>query len=150
MTARAGFCVAEPRQLQGLTGPNDLHAALRPGAVLELQGELAALRPAAELMCLSAILAGDSSGTPSGKPPAGEPGGLNTWRVDPELLLALQGADADPEMEWEDAVFLWQRSESSASRNCDDAQLLSLIDQMRVLAGQVTGEAAFYCWWFTN
>jgi hypothetical protein len=146
VTGARGFCLADRRRIDELSRSGDL-TGLGADDVVELTGELAVLDPATELACLSAILSGDSTGTARSAQSPTAAIDLRIWRVDPELLLALQGADADPEMEWEDAVLLWKTSAASASANCDDTELLALIDRLRLLAGRTTDALAFYCWW---
>lgn len=59
--------------------------------------------------------------------------------IDDFVVAAIQGADGDPELEWEDAVEQW-------GALVDAESLLEATDQLRRLCGSVDSEHRLYCW----
>lgn len=147
MTSSAGYCLAGPTQLSQLL----LDRGREQGGsdvLLEFSDAACVLNPVTELTCLVAVLSGRPSGDgPAVAVPMSALGAdLQLWQVSEPALLALQGADGDPESEWDDIVELWKAAPSSASSSCVDAELLALLDQLRQLAGRATRHTEFYCW----
>jgi len=66
--------------------------------------------------------------------------------VDRAAVVAIQGADGDPEMEWEDAVEQWGALVAEELGDPDDEALLEITDELRRLCGEVSGERWLYCW----
>lgn len=66
--------------------------------------------------------------------------------VDRAAVIAIQGADGDPEMEWEDAVAQWSELVSEELGDADEETLLEITDELRRLAGEVAGDRCLYCW----
>jgi len=111
----AGYCVARPAQLADAATPECLVARLGQAAVLTLEGVFAEHDPVLELSRLVAILGGE----PTGKgPTVATPvvfgtSAMTMARVGVPAVLALQGADGDPELEWDDIAALWFRSDGA-------------------------------------
>ena len=66
--------------------------------------------------------------------------------VDRATVVAIQGADGDPELEWEDAVAQWGELVGEELNDPDAEALLEITDELRRLAGEVAGERRLYCW----
>ncbi len=147
-----GYCVARMAQSIGVTTPEDLVAQLGAASVLTLKGAFIDHDPVTELSRLVAILGGEPTGkgpvvaTPVDADP-GEP--LAMARVSARAVFALQGADGDPEIEWDDVVALWCRS-GGLSEHTVAEELLGFTDRLRQLASAVQAgrgaDTALYCW----
>ena len=96
-----------------------------------------------ELSRLAAILRGHHDGegpSATSELATGIPGLV---RLTDQAVLALQGADGDPEMEWEDAVMLWRESlpdgdgRPNSLTGRSDEELLAVIDELRSLVGEL-------------
>jgi hypothetical protein len=66
--------------------------------------------------------------------------------VDRAAVTAIQGADGDPEMEWEDAVAQWSELVAEELGDADEETMLEITDELRRLAGEVAGDRWLYCW----
>ncbi|MGI8647585.1 MAG: hypothetical protein DLM55_05485 [Acidimicrobiales bacterium] len=152
MTSSAGYCLASPIQLSQFRTLDRWRERIDPDALLEFTEATRALNPVTELTCLVAVLAGRPSGhgLAAAVPVPALGAGLRLWQVSEAALLALQGADGDPESEWDDIVALWKAAPGSVSSGCVDAELLALLDQLRQLAGRATRHTALYCWRVSN
>lgn len=71
--------------------------------------------------------------------------GPEVVEVSPAIVTAIQGADGDPEMEWEDAVELWRKAVTFAD-GVDEHWLLSVTDELRRLCGEARDGRRLYCW----
>jgi hypothetical protein len=65
--------------------------------------------------------------------------------VEPAAVTAIQGADGDPEMEWEDAVMRWTKTDEFGE-DVDEEALLEVTDELRRLCGQTGPGRRLYCW----
>lgn len=128
----------------------DRLAVLDPGrspvSQFETAAELPGVDPAVVLLGLVEVLSAEKYETLLGKA-TGEvihDGGENGPRIvaiDDFVVAAIQGADGDPEMEWEDAVAQW-----SAPTGFDQDSLRTITDHLRRLCGEVDEGHRLYCW----
>ncbi len=65
---------------------------------------------------------------------AGAPGAT---AVDRLVVAAIQGADGDPELEWDDVVAQWSRRVESRVGPVDVTELARVADRLRLLGGQL-------------
>ncbi len=144
---RGGYCAATPAQLTGVTAFEDLLDRLEASCVLVLQGALAHADPVVELSRLVAILGGAPTGEGplAATPVAAGSSGLTLARVSTAAVLALLGADGDPEVEWEDVTALWCRSTGLPEYRLDE-ELLMLIEHLRGLVTVAQAGTSLYCW----
>ncbi len=66
--------------------------------------------------------------------------------VDRAAVVAIQGADGDPELEWEDTVEQWGALVAEELGDPEEEALLEITDELRRLCGEVSGERWLYCW----
>jgi hypothetical protein len=66
--------------------------------------------------------------------------------VERPAVVAIQGADGDPEMEWEDAVEQWGALVAEELGDPEEDALLEITDELRRLCGEVSGDRWLYCW----
>ncbi|GAA3393710.1 hypothetical protein [Cryptosporangium minutisporangium] len=72
--------------------------------------------------------------------------------IDEFVVAAIQGADGDPELEWEDAVAQWsvlvgdELGDAIGNGDVDEDALLETTDELRRLCGHVDGDRRLYCW----
>jgi hypothetical protein len=66
--------------------------------------------------------------------------------VDRAAVVAIQGADGDPELEWEDAVEQWGALVAEELGDPEEEALLEITDELRRLCGEVAGDRRLYCW----
>jgi hypothetical protein len=73
-------------------------------------------------------------------------------RIDDFVVEAIQGADGDPELEWEDAVEQWgalvgdEWGDAVGGDDVDEEALLETADELRRICGQAGGDRHLYCW----
>lgn len=75
--------------------------------------------------------------------------GSGPWLVELDWLAVetIQGADGDPEMEWEDTAERWATLLAAGSGAALDPQdLLAASTELRRLAGMASGDQRLYCW----
>lgn len=135
------YFVADETELAGPVG--QLRQRVPADRVLDSDG----LPSPDELSRLAAILRGQHDGegpSVTSELATGVPGVV---QLTDQAVLALQGADGDPEMEWDDAVALWRESLSgdvgqvnSLTGRSDD-ELLTMIDELRVLVGELVTDS---------
>jgi hypothetical protein len=112
----------------------------------ESAAELPGIDPAVALLGLVEVLSTEDYEVLLGKS-AGDVvhdgGDDGPWviAIDDFVVSAIQGADGDPEMEWEDAVSQW-----GAVVEIDEDALLETTDELRRLCGQVDAGHRLYCW----
>lgn len=110
----------------------------------QLPGERVAVLPGVDpallLPALVAVLASDRSPIR----PVRRAGGGPLLTMAPSVVASVQGADGDPELEWEDVVARW------AERIGDAAGAETLLWEaavaLRRLCGTVADGEALYCW----
>jgi len=66
--------------------------------------------------------------------------------VERSAVVAIQGADGDPELEWEDTVDQWDELIAEELGDPDEEALLEITDELRRLCGEVSGDRWLYCW----
>lgn len=66
--------------------------------------------------------------------------------VERAAVVAIQGADGDPELEWEDTVDQWDNLIAEELGDPDEEALLEITDELRRLCGEVDGDRWLYCW----
>jgi hypothetical protein len=66
--------------------------------------------------------------------------------IDEFVVEALQGADGDPELEWDDTVVQWGDLVAEELGDADEEALLEITDELRRLVGMVADDRRLYCW----
>jgi hypothetical protein len=66
--------------------------------------------------------------------------------VERTAVVAIQGADGDPEMEWGDAVTQWRGLVGEELGDVEEDTLLEITDELRRLCGAVAEDRWLYCW----
>jgi hypothetical protein len=66
--------------------------------------------------------------------------------VERAAVLAIQGADGDPELEWEDTADRWGQLVAEELGDPGEDVLLEITDELRRLCGEVDGDRWLYCW----
>lgn len=72
--------------------------------------------------------------------------------IDDFVVATIQGADGDPEMEWEDTVAQWsvvvgdELTDTVGDGDVDEDALLEITDELRRLCGFVGADHRLYCW----
>ena len=136
------YFVASPDRIAAL----DLGRSPVSQLASEAAAELPGVDPAVVLLGLVEVLSTEEYETLLGKAPGevvhdGGETGPRTVAIDDFVVAAVQGADGDPEMEWEDAVAQW-----SAPTEFDEDSLLKTADELRRLCGHVDAAHRLYCW----
>ena len=123
----------------------------------EVAAELPGVDPAVVLLGLVEVLSTERYEVLLAKT-AGEVvhdgGDTGPWviAIDDFVVSAIQGADGDPEMEWEDAVGQWstlvgdELTDAIGDGDVDEDALLEITDELRRLCGSVDAEHRLYCW----
>jgi hypothetical protein len=148
VSVRHEYFVVSPTELAAL----DLSASPVGQVADDRAAELPGVDPDVVLVALARILAA-ADGEPLPAPAPGRPvfdgGPDGPWvtPVDAAVVEAIQGADGDPELEWDDVAAIWSRTvgEDLGDETDEDA-LLELADELRRLCGQVAGERRLYAW----
>ncbi|MFG1921551.1 hypothetical protein [Cryptosporangium sp. NPDC048952] len=142
MAADFEYFVASPDRIAALDLGRGPVSQLPSETVAELPG----VDPALVLLALVEVLSTEEYETLLTKGPGEivhDGGDAGPWviAIDDFVVAAIQGADGDPEMEWEDTVALW-----SELTEFDEDFLLETTDELRRLCGHVDPEHRLYCW----
>ncbi len=147
MGAQHEYFVADRSELAGL----DLTKSPVSQLPAELAAELPGVDPTVVLLSLVEVLTTvdfDTLVAESGEELAFDGGDEGPWvvPVDRVAVVAIQGADGDPELEWEDAVEQWGALVAEELGDPEEDALLEITDELRRLAGEVSGDRWLYCW----
>lgn len=149
MSLRHEYFVVSPAELAAM----DLAESPVGTVADDRAAELPGVDPDVVLVALARILAAaDGEALPAVGPgrPVYDGGADGPWvaPVDPAVVEAIQGADGDPELEWDDVVGVWSRTvgEDLGDGEVDEETLLEVADELRRLCGQVAGDRRLYAW----
>jgi len=141
MGSRHEYFVASPGELAGL----DLHRSPSVQLPADRVAELPGVDPIVVLPALVSVLTATGVGAAADQPV--------TVTVDdrlqciaPLVIEVIQGADGDPEMEWEDAVEQWRRVLGERGQKLSAEALLAVTDVLRRLCTAVDEGRHLYNW----
>jgi hypothetical protein len=142
VAADFAYFVASPDRIACLDLGRGPGSQLPSGSAADLPG----VDPAVVLLALVEVLSTEEYETLLAKAPGEvvrDGGDAGPWviAIDDSVVAAIQGADGDPEMEWEDAVARW-----SGLTELDEDTLLETTDELRRLCGHVDAGHRLYCW----
>ncbi|EXG80396.1 hypothetical protein [Cryptosporangium arvum] len=142
MAADFEYFVASPDRIASLDLGRSPASQLPSATAADLPG----VDPALVLLALVEVLSTEEYEALLAKGPGEvvhDGGDAGPWviAIDDFVVAAIQGADGDPEMEWDDAVALW-----SGLTELDEGTLLETTDELRRLCGHVDAEHRLYCW----
>jgi len=117
----------------------------------ELAAELPGVDPTVVLLSLVEVLTATDFDTLLGEAASElvyDGGDAGPWvvAVERSAVVAIQGADGDPELEWEDTVDQWDELVAEELGDPDEEALLEITDELRRLCGEVSGDRWLYCW----
>ena len=147
MSVRHEYFVVSPAELAAM----DLTESPVGTVADDRAAELPGLDPDVALVALARVLAaadGETLPPPRHGEPVVDGGPDGPWvtPVDPAVVEAIQGADGDPELEWDDVVATWSRAVGEDVADGDPDALLEIADELRRLCGQVAGDRRLYAW----
>lgn len=140
MAARYLYVVASAHEMAALDPDVGPVGSLPAERCAELPG----IDPVLALPALAAVLAGDvmAARRVALAAPIRHAG---LAPVEPALVEAIQGADGDPELEWDDVTARWADLLGMGG-NSGRADLLDATTTLRALCGVVDDASALYCW----
>lgn len=153
MAADYDYFVASPARLSEL----DLSTSPLSQLPAECAAELPGVDPTVVLPGLVEALTTERYATPLARATDAlvyDGGEAGPWvsALDDFVVQTIQGADGDPELEWEDTVGRWatlvgeEWGAAVGGGDVDDDALLEITDELRRLCGQVDADHRLYCW----